>query len=149
MGCCCPEALRRTPPDFGTLCGYAETSSLTTTTSTGAYVTHLTLNTVSLFPGRYFAGWVGYVSSDAPTDGPIEARLFVDGATALRTHEIYTGSGVAALSERNLYAAQAILTFNTAATHTLQLQFHVGTPSNPGDTVSMTWAQIELWRYGT
>lgn len=144
--CTMPAILKQGVPPFGTACSYVFTSVLATTTSTTTYINHLTLVTGFNQTGDYFVGGWAYYSQDAAVEGDCQIQVLLDGVEVINNRGHSNGSGILAQSAKNHFGGATISNLS-AGTHTIDLNFRVGTPSDVGDAAAMFWSSIELWSF--
>lgn len=134
------------PPPFGQACTAVVNDSLSTTTSTGAYVNHLTLVTPVLVAGDYFLGGTAYYSQSETVEGDCQIQVLLDAVEIFTNRGHSNGSGVGAQDAKNHFGGALVGTL-AAGAHVIELNFRVGAPSGAGDEVAMYWSELELWSF--
>lgn len=116
---------------------YEESLSSSNTTST-TFQTKVTLTTPTLPAGKYRIGWT-YAYSHGQADRRSEHRIYVDSTTSLYVVEPDEARGTGYFYPGGGFAD---ITFGSAATHTIVLQYRCVNVSS----MNIKEARLEIWR---
>ena len=116
---------------------YAESLGSSNTTST-TFQTKLTLTTSSIPAGKYRIQWT-YAYGHGQADRRSEERIYVDSATVLYIVDPEESRGTSFYYPA---AGFADITFGSAGTHTIELQYRCVNTSS----MVIKEARLEIWR---